>query len=108
MVFVESPETADEMRAICRDVPAPCLANLVEGGRTPLLPQAELAAIGYRVVIYPNALTRTFARAGQDLLEELRRTGTTAGMLTHGELWDLFGRREWSELEQRFVRDVVA
>ena len=100
------------MRAICRDVPAPCLANLVEGGRTPLLPQAELAAIGYRVVIYPNALTRTFARAGQDLLEELRRTGTTAGMLprmlTHGELWDLFGRREWSELEQRFVRDVVA
>lgn len=111
VVFIESPESADEMRAVCKGVPAPCLANLVEGGRTPLLPQAELAAIGYRVVIYPNALTRTFARAGQDLLEELQRTGTTAGMLprmlTHGELWDLFGRREWSELERRFVRDVA-
>ncbi len=112
VVFVESPETADEMRAICRSIPAPCLANLVEGGRTPLLPQTELAQIGYRIAIYPNALTRTFARAGQELLAELQRTGTTAGMLprmlTHGELWDLFGRREWNELEQRFVRDVPA
>ena len=111
VVFVESPETPEEMRAVCRGVPAPCLANLVEGGRTPLLSQAELAEIGYRVVIYPNALTRTFARAGLDLLDELKRTGTTAGMLprmlTHGELWDLFGRREWSELERRFVRDVT-
>ena len=110
VVFVESPETADEMRAICQAVPAPCLANLVEGGRTPLLPQSELAAIGYRVVIYPNALTRSFAHAGQTLLAELKRSGTTAGMLpsmlTHGELWDLFGRREWIELEERFVRDV--
>ncbi len=110
VVFVESPETADEMRAICQAVPAPCLANLVEGGRTPLLLQSELAAIGYRVVIYPNALTRSFAHAGQALLAELKRSGTTAGMLpsmlTHGELWDLFGRREWNELEERFVRDV--
>ena len=110
VVFVESPETADEMRAVCSAIPAPCLANLVEGGRTPLLPQEELAAIGYRVVIYPNALTRTFAHAGQVLLETLKRTGTTASllpqMLTHGELWDLFGRRAWNELEQRFVRDI--
>ena len=110
VVFVESPETADEMRAVCSAIPAPCLANLVEGGRTPLLPQEELAAIGYRIVIYPNALTRTFAHAGQVLLETLKRTGTTASllpqMLTHGELWDLFGRRAWNELEQRFVRDI--
>ena len=107
VVFVESPETAQEMRAICSGVPAPCLVNLVEGGRTPLLPQAELAEIGYRIAIYPNALTRSFARAGLDLLEELKRTGSTAGMLprmlSHGELWDLFGRREWGEIERRFV-----
>ena len=110
VVFVKSPETAEEMRAVCSAIPAPCLANLVEGGRTPLLPQEELAAIGYRVVIYPNALTRTFAHAGQVLLETLKVTGTTASllpqMLTHGELWDLFGRRAWNELEQRFVRDI--
>lgn len=110
VIFVESPETADEMRAVCRAIPAPCLANMVEGGRTPLLPQHELAEIGYRIVIYPNALTRVFARAGLDLLGELKRTGTTAGMLpsmlTHGDLWELFGREKWSALEHRFVRDV--
>ena len=47
------------------------------------------------------------AGAGQRLLEALKRTGTTTGlvadMLTHGELWDLFGRREWEQLEARFV-----
>jgi 2-methylisocitrate lyase-like PEP mutase family enzyme len=71
------------------------------------LPQGDLAEIGYKVVIYPNSLTRVMARAGQRLLDELKRTGTTAGlaadMLTHGALWDLFGRRDWERLEARFV-----
>ena len=62
------------------------------------------------IVIYPSALTRVFARAGLDLLGELKRPGTTAGMLpgmlTHGELWELIGREQWAGLERRFVRDV--
>jgi 2,3-dimethylmalate lyase len=107
VVFVESPETAEEMRAICAGIPAPTLANMVEGGRTPILPQRELAEIGYKIAIYPNSLTRVMARAGQRLLDELKRAGTTTGlaadMLTHGELWDLFGRREWERLEAKFV-----
>ena len=98
---------ATMMVAICAGIPAPTLANMVEGGRTPILPQQDLAEIGYKVVIYPNSLTRVMARAGQRLLEALKRTGTTTGlaadMLTHGELWDLFGRREWEQLEARFV-----
>ena len=57
-----------EMRAICAAIPAPTLANMVEGGRTPILPQAELAEIGYKIAIYPNALTRIMARAGQRLV----------------------------------------
>jgi 2,3-dimethylmalate lyase len=107
VIFVESPETPEEMRAICVGIPAPTLANMVEGGRTPILPQRDLAEIGYRIAIYPNSLTRVMARAGQRLLDELKRAGTTAGlaadMLTHGELWDLFGRREWERLEATFV-----
>ena len=107
VVFVESPETPEEMRAICAAIPAPTLANMVEGGRTPILPQRDLAEIGYKIAIYPNSLTRVMARAGQRLLDELKRAGTTAGlaedMLTHGELWDLFGRREWERLEATFV-----
>jgi len=112
VVFVESPETPEEMRAICAGIPAPTLANMVEGGRTPILPQRDLAEIGYKVVIYPNSLTRVMARAGQRLLDELKRAGTTAGlaadMLTHGELWDLFGRGEWERLEATFVAGGTA
>ena len=107
VIFVESPETPEEMRAICAGIPAPALANMVEGGRTPILPQHELAEIGYKVVIYPNSLTRIMACAGERLLDELKRAGTTAGlageMLTHGQLWDLFGRREWEALAARFA-----
>lgn len=107
VVFVESPESVEEMKAICARIPAPAMANMVEGGRSPILPQRDLGEIGYRIVIYPNSLTRVMARAAQRLLDELKATGTTAGlaaeMLTHGELWDLFGRREWEALEQRFV-----
>jgi hypothetical protein len=56
-------------------------------------------------------LVREASDERDDLLPgALKRTGTTAGilpdMLTHGELWDLFGREEWSGLERRFVRDV--
>jgi hypothetical protein len=62
VVLVESPETAAEMRAVCRAILAPCPANMVEGGgRTPLLPQRNLAEIGYRIVINPNALEETQA-----------------------------------------------
>src|SRR4029079_11788286 len=80
VIFVESPESAAEMRAICAAIPAPTLANMVEGGRTPILPQAELAELGYKIAIYPNALTRIMARAGQRLLAELKSTGTTAAL----------------------------
>ena len=107
VIFVESPETPEEMRAICGGIQAPALANMVEGGRTPILPQRDLAEIGYKIVIYPNSLTRVMARAGLRLLDELKAAGTTTGlateMLTHGELWDLFGRREWELLEAKFV-----
>jgi 2-methylisocitrate lyase-like PEP mutase family enzyme len=53
VVFVESPETEDEMARIGQEIDAPLLANMVEGGRTPILPAARLAALGYAIAIYP-------------------------------------------------------
>jgi len=53
VVFVESPETEDEMARIGQEIDAPLLANIVEGGRTPLLPAERLAALGYDIAIYP-------------------------------------------------------
>ncbi len=105
MIFVESPESEREMRAITNAISAPTLANMVEGGRTPFLPAATLREIGYRIVIYPNSLTRTLARSGQRVLRSLSSTGTTQGMVDlmvdHRELWSLFGYEKWTETEQR-------
>lgn len=106
VLFVESPESVEEMQRVAREVKAPTLSNQVEGGRTPLLPAAELEALGYRMAIYPNSVTRLFARAGQELFEELHRTGSTQGlkgrMLDHRGLWDLFEHPAFMQLEQRY------
>ena len=56
MLFVESPETEDEMATIGRELgDEPLIANMVEGGRTPMLSNARLAEIGYALAIYPVA-----------------------------------------------------
>lgn len=108
LVFVESPEGEAEMRTLCARLggKVPLMANMVEGGRTPLLPAALLQEIGYRLVIFPNAMTRLFAKAGADLMSELKAKGTTAAyldrMLGHKQLWSLFESETWLELEGNF------
>ena len=70
--------TWTQMRRICAEVPGPCLANNVETGLSPLLPAAELQAIGYAAVVFPVAATYAVAHALRELFATLRRTGTTA------------------------------
>ena len=53
IVFIESPESEAEMQAIGKEIDKPLLANMVEGGRTPILPAERLAEIGYAIAIYP-------------------------------------------------------
>lgn len=81
VLFVEAPTTEEELAMIGSSLPGPLMANMVEGGRTPLLDASRLHALGFRLVIFPNSLVRMLARLGLSLLEELRRTGTTAGWL---------------------------
>lgn len=108
VVFVESPEGEAEMRTLSARLGSrvPLMANMVEGGRTPLLPAAILQDIGYRLVIFPNAMTRLFAKAGADLMSELKQKGTTAAyldrMLGHKQLWSLFESETWLSLEGNF------
>ncbi len=108
VIFVESPESEEEMRQLVSALPVPTLANMVEGGRTPILTKERLQDIGYRIAIYPNSLTRLFGRMGGELLAALREQGTTAGMaehmLSHRQLWDLFDYPDWIEVERRYTQ----
>lgn len=66
VLFIESPESIEEMRIIGRELGhAPLLANMVEGGRTPLVPRDELADMGFNFVIYPVATMAIAASALQ-------------------------------------------
>jgi 2-methylisocitrate lyase-like PEP mutase family enzyme len=105
LVFVESPENRDELAQVARQLSVPVLANMVEGGRTPILPASILQQLGFSMAIYPNALTRLFCHAGLRMLAGLSENGTTAGsaadMLTHQELWSLFEYDKWISTENR-------
>lgn len=80
VLFVEAPQTIEQMKAITAAFArrAPLLANMVEGGKTPMLSRAQLGELGFRLVIAPGALVRAFAYMAQDFLAILAREGSTA------------------------------
>ena len=80
IVFVESPETEDEMARIGGEVGAPLLANMVEGGRTPILPAGRLKALGYAMAIYPAVGFLAIAAALERVYGHLRENGDSAGL----------------------------
>lgn len=106
VLFIESPESIDEMRQIASSFSVPLLANMVEGGRTPLLTSEELGDIGYRIVIYPTASVYAVARALMDLMNQLKACGTTKGfidkMVTFSEFNQLVGLAEIADAERRY------
>jgi methylisocitrate lyase len=92
-IFPEALESADEFAAFAREVKAPLLANMTEFGRGPLLDLADLAAMGYRMVIYPVTALRAALKAVQQTLADILARGCQRDrlpqMLTRGELYEL-------------------
>lgn len=89
--FVEAPEDIEQMRRICVEAPRPLVANMIEGGRTPLLPRGELEEMGYSLILYPLTATYTAAKALSASLESLRdkQIGDPAGLMAFAEFNDL-------------------
>jgi 2-methylisocitrate lyase-like PEP mutase family enzyme len=108
VLFVEALRSVEDMRAATAHFAgrAPLLANMVEGGKTPLLAAPELESIGFSIVIFPGGLVRALARAGTDYFENLKRTGSTAAfagrMLDFEQLNALIGTPQMLELGRRY------
>jgi 2-methylisocitrate lyase-like PEP mutase family enzyme len=102
IVFVEAPSSEAEMQRICEEIRAPQLANMVEGGDTPVLPPARLAALGYRIAAYPLTLLSAAARAMQDALAALARGETPARLLEFAELRTLVGFDAYDAALERY------
>ena len=69
-----------EMRRYCSEVDGPKMANLIEGGKTPLLSHAELESIGYKIAVYPLTLLNVSIRAMREALGGLKSGGPTGAM----------------------------
>jgi 2-methylisocitrate lyase-like PEP mutase family enzyme len=100
VVFVEAPRSAEQIRRIAEDLAdVPLLINMFEGGKTPVVAPAELAAMGYRIVIIPSDLQRAAMRAMQRVADEIRAAGTSArlsDMLAgFDERDELIGKAMW-------------
>lgn len=87
MIFVEEPLTREEMRTICAEVPGAQVANMLEGGQTPILPPAELTELGFRVAAYPIAALSAAMRAITEMLGQLRAgEDHTGGLMAFPEM----------------------
>jgi 2-methylisocitrate lyase-like PEP mutase family enzyme len=107
LTFVEAPASAAEMREITARLAVPQVANMVVGGRTPLLPQAELAAMGFGMVLYANAALQAAMRAMAEVLGALRRDGGLGAvadrLAAFEERQRLVGKGFYDDLEQRYA-----
>ncbi len=79
VIFIESPESVEEMAKIGQTIDAPLLVNVVEGGRTPVLPAAEYQKLGYGMAIYPSAGFLAVGAALQSVYGRIKQTGSSIG-----------------------------
>src|ERR1700677_4380046 len=105
-VFLEAPESLEQMSQIPRLVSVPTLANMIPGGRTPILPASDLQSMGFAAVVFPNVFTYAYAKLATDIATELLRTGTTPPfhnqMIEFEEFNQLVGLPRIREAEQRY------
>jgi 2-methylisocitrate lyase-like PEP mutase family enzyme len=107
MLFVEAPKTRDELARVAKALPGVALmANMVEGGKTPILPAAELEAIGFSLVIFPGGIVRALGHMAADYYGSLAANGTTEPfrnrMLGFEEINRVIGTPEMIALGKRY------
>lgn len=105
MTFVEAPRDAEQMRRIGA-IRVPQVANIVHGGKTPPLPQTELAEMGFGIVLYANAALQAAVRASAEVLGSLKATGSLDAvhdrLATFEQRQSAVAKNRWDALETRF------
>lgn len=106
VLFVEAPETEEQIEAIAERIPGPKLINMFQGGKTPLVSTQRLSALGYRIVIIPSDLQRAAVYAMQRTLEAIRNDGSSAAfassMISFDEREEIVGTADYLALSQRY------
>lgn len=111
LMFVEAPRNVEEMRRICTEIDGPHLANMIEGGETPVLTLGELSDIGFAAATYPVAATFVVAKAMQSFMGHLARTGTSVGydpeMMRFDEFLEIVDLKGLRDNEEAYLSAAI-
>ena len=103
IVFLEAPRSEDEMRAFCVGTTKPAMANMVEGGDTPVLPPKRLEALGFKIAAYPLTLMNASLAAMQRVLGALEVGDPPDGLLSFAEIRDIVGFPAYYDAEKKYA-----
>jgi 2-methylisocitrate lyase-like PEP mutase family enzyme len=102
ITFLEAPVSDNEMRRYCAEVPGPKMANLIEGGKTPLLAPHQLEAFGYTIAVYPLTLLNVSIHAMRDALRSLKSGQRPAAAMDFDALKTAVGFPAYYEEEAKY------
>ena len=112
IVFLEALESEEEMRIACARINKPMMANMADGGKTPIRSQAQLADIGYKLAIFPSATGLAAAAAAENALQVLKSEGTSNSpntkLFSFAEFNTLIGFEEVWDFERRWARPTTS
>lgn len=106
LIFVEAPQSLEEIQRVAREVQAPLLANMVQGGRTPAIAVPDLERLGFKLVIFPAVCMAAAVGAIEAALRSLREHGTDwheGPVLSPMDIFRKVGFDWWHDIETRFA-----
>ena len=102
ITFLEAPESVEEMQLYCDSVPGHKMANMIEQGKTPVLPPEQLEQMGYKIQVFPLTLLNASIRAMRESLEMMKQGKTPDNIMCFEELKDAVGFNEYYEKFDRY------
>ena len=106
-IFIEAPKSVEEMKKIGKSIKAPLVANMIEGGATPLLSSGDLHKMGFNLILYPLSVLYANTFATLQILKELKKTGTTAKLRNNLVNFDQFNEivelSKFKKMEHRYA-----
>lgn len=105
-IFVEAPKSFAEMKKIGKSIDAPLVANMIEGGATPLLSAKMLHKIGFKLILYPLSILYANTFASMQILRELRKSGTTSrlkkNLIAFDQFNDIVDLPKYRKMENKY------
>lgn len=109
-IFVEAPKSIAEMKKIGQSINAPLVANMIEGGATPLLSATKLHEMGFKLILYPLSILFANAFASLQILRELRKSGTTVrfkkNLVLFEQFNDIVDLAKFRKMEKKYAHKI--